>query len=330
MKKTPKILVVGSFVMDQIMTTTVFPREGQTVIGKAFHKAPGGKGVNQAVQMARLGAEVTMVGCLGSDGNGREFLETCRAANVDMTHVRMDANAPTGCAVIILHEQPDGSTQNRIIINAGSNMAITPEDVAFLKDGIAKFDMVVLQLEIPMEINRLVARYASEKHVPVLLNPAPSASLPRDLLPCLSYLAPNETEAEDLTGIPIAHESSETDLSAARQAAETLQKAGCENVLVTLGAAGAMLFTRERAIHAPCAENVTAVDPTAAGDSFIGAFAFALCSGVSQEDALLFANHTAAITVSALGAIPSLPTLSQVAAGMTARGVHLSDESLLK
>ena len=207
MGKKPKILVVGSFVMDQIVTTRVFPRQGQTILAERFNKAPGGKGANQAVQMARLGAQVTMCGKLGHDANGDEMRRTCEEAGIDTSCILYDDSAASGCSVIILEEQPNGGTENRILVVPGANMTITPEDVAFLKDRIAEFDLVVLQLEIPMEINTIVAKYAHDKGVPVMLNPAPSAPLPEELLACLTYLSPNEHEARDLSGVAIGHEA---------------------------------------------------------------------------------------------------------------------------
>lgn len=309
----PKILVVGSFVVDQIMTTDVFPKAGQTVIGKAFSKAPGGKGANQAVQMARLGASVTMVGALGDDANGKDMMQACTAAGLDMSHVKMDASVPTGCAVIVLQEI-DGAMQNRIIVYPGANMAIRPEDVAFLQAEIAQYSLVVLQLEIPMEINLLVAKFAYEAGVPVFLNTAPYAPIPAELMPYLTYVCPNETEAEALTGITIPRDGHSADLAVARRAADVLIAQGAKNVLITLGAAGAVLYGEEGTWYSPSAEGVVAVDPTAAGDSFIGGFGYAITSGMDTEQALRFANHTAAVTVSRMGAIPSLPTLTEVKA----------------
>lgn len=310
MKKS-KILVVGSFVVDQIMTTTVFPKEGQSVIGKAFSKAPGGKGANQAVQMARLGASVTMVGKLGNDANGREMMEACKNAGLDMSHVVIDPVTPTACAVIILEEKA-GGTENRIVVYPGANMTLCEEDVAFLQEEISQYDLVVLQLEIPMEINLLVAGYAHAAGVPVFLNTAPYAPLPEELIPYLTYVCPNETEAEGLTGIVIPREGRDADLSVAKKAADVLLARGAKNVLITLGAAGAVLYGSAGEVFSPSAKGIKAVDPTAAGDSFIGGFGYAITQGMDTESALRFANHTAAITVSNMGAIPSLPTLAQV------------------
>lgn len=314
MKKKPNILVVGSFVMDQIVTTSVFPRQGQSVIANGFRKAPGGKGANQAVQMARLGANVTLCGKLGCDANGEEMLATCRAAGIDTSHVLFDENTASGCAVIILEEHTGKSTENRIMVVPGANMTITAEDIAFLREGIAAYDLVVLQLEIPMQINLLVAQYAKAKGVPVMLNSAPSAPLPPELLQCLTYISPNEHEAEDLTGIRIPHEGAQVDTDAVSRAANALHGMGVERVIITLGSAGAVLSDAEGLHFSPSVKGVQAVDPTAAGDSFVGAFCAATCAGLGAEEALRFANHTAALTVSKMGAMPSLPTLAEVRA----------------
>lgn len=316
MNNVPKILVVGSFVMDQIVTTEVFPRQGQTILAKEFRKAPGGKGANQAVQMARLGADVTMCGKLGHDSNGQEMLAVCKEAGICTDHICYDSHAASGCAVIILEAHPGRSAENRIMVIPGSNMTFTPEDVGFLKETIDQYDLVVLQLEIPMEINLLVAGYAHDKGVPVMLNSAPSAPLPEALLSCLSYISPNEHEAKDLTGIDIAHHGNWVDVDAAKAAAMALQAKGVKNVLITLGSAGAALMKRDEFYMAPAVPNVRAVDPTAAGDSFVGAFCVAVCQGMEPEAALNFANHTAALTVAAMGAMPSLPTLDRVIGAM--------------
>lgn len=328
--RKPKILVVGSLIMDQIATTRVFPRQGQTVLGDSFAKAPGGKGSNQAAQAARLGAEVTMVGKLGRDANGEEILAAARASGVRTKHVMIDDKTASGCCVIILEVQPDGSTQNRILVIPGANMTITPEDVEFLREEVANYDLVMLQLEIPMQINELVAGFAHEKGVPVMLNPAPSAPLSDSLLRCLTFISPNEHEAEDLTGIPIRREGKNVNWQDVEAAAEVLRRRGVRNVLITLGSAGAALCNENGIFRSPCAEGITAVDPTAAGDSFLGAFCAGYCCGWDWETLLRFANHTAAITVSGLGAMPSLPKLAQVKALLTERTGSCPDTSALE
>ncbi len=331
MNKKPKILVVGSFVMDQIVTTDIFPRQGQTVLGNSFSKAPGGKGANQAVQASLLGADVTFVGKLGNDSNGEELLAACRNAGVDTSKVIIDKDGVSGCAVIILENMQDGSTQNRIMVISGTNMTIAPEEVVFLKEEIAEYDLVILQLEIPMEINELVAEYAHEKGVPVILNPAPSAPLSDSLLSHLAFVTPNEHEVEDLTGIHIQHDENGLDMETAKAAAAALKEKGAANVLITLGSAGVLVMTEDNEYHyAPCTSGITAVDPTAAGDSFIGSFSVGYCSGWSWEEILLFANRTAAITVSGMGAMPSLPNLQKVVAFIQNRGESCPDISALR
>lgn len=323
MNRKPRILVVGSFVMDQIATTEIMPREGQTVLGKAFHKAPGGKGANQAVQAARLGAEVTMVGKLGRDANGEEMIRVCREAGIDVSHVLYDEKTASGCAVIILQEKPGEATQNRILVIPGTNMKIMPEEVAFLKEEIGSYDMVILQNEIPMDVNLAVAKYAHDAEVPVMLNSAPSAPLPEALYGYLSYISPNETEIEDMTGVHIAHVGKDVDRTDARKAAEIVRGKGVKNVLITLGSAGALLINEEGEFYSPCASNVKVADPTAAGDSFVGAFCTGACCGWDWKTTLQFANHTAAVTVSKMGAMPSLPTLRQVKECMREREISV-------
>ncbi len=327
----PKILVVGSFVMDQIATTTVFPKQGETVLGGTFTKAPGGKGANQAVQMARLGADVTMVGKLGRDANGQDMIKTCKEAGINTDYVLYDDELPSGCSIIILEEAPGQQTANRILVLSGSNMSITPDDIAFLKEKIADYDLVVLQLEIPMEINELVAAYAYEKGVPVMLNSAPSAPLSDELFSHLTYISPNEHEAYNMVGIKIEHEGKTVNMEQAKAAAAALKAKGVKNVLITLGEAGAVLDTeKDGFFYSPCVDGIMAVDPTAAGDSFVGALSVGLSCGWGYEETLRFANHTAGLTVSSLGAMPSLPTLDKVEAFMDEKGCAAPDTSALK
>lgn len=315
-RRRPRILVVGSFVMDQIATTSVFPKEGQTVFGHTFHKAPGGKGANQAVQAARLGADVTLVGKIGNDSNGAEMLSVCKAAGINTDHVICEEGAASGCAVIILEEKPDHSAANRILVLPGTNMTIRPDEIRGIEPLIASSDMVMLQLEIPMEINLHVARIAAAHHIPVMLNPAPFAPMPEELLSYVTYLSPNETEAEDISGVHITHDDSGCDFASARQAAAAIRAKGVDNVLITLGSAGALLLSGSEFLFSPSVKNVRAVDPTAAGDSFVSAFCTALCFGMDHKDAMAFANRTAAITVSKMGAMPSLPVYDDVVRSM--------------
>lgn len=303
--KKPKLLVVGSLVMDMTVSTGRFPNSGETVLGLDYQSAPGGKGANQAVQAARLGADVTMVGKVGKDAFGDALLQSLRDAGVDVRHVLRSATRPSAVGNIQL-EIGEGLAANRIIVVPGANMDIMPQDVAFLQDEIAQFDLVLLQLEIPMEINVLVAQYAAAKGVPVMLNCAPFAPMPPELLRCVTYLSPNEHEAQQLTGIEPC------DAAALERCIAAIRAMGVANVLVTLGARGVAYDGGSGLMNSPAVKGLDVKDTTAAGDSFIGAFSVAIASGMPVGEALAFANHTAAITVCRMGAQPSLPTLTEV------------------
>lgn len=318
MKRVPKILVVGSFVMDLICVSTRFPKSGETVIGTSFSTAPGGKGANQAVQAARLGASVSMVGKLGRDDFGRQILRSLDNAHVDTTGVMYSDTCPTAVGNIQL-EITENGTSNRILVIPGANNDIRTEEVAFLEKSIKDYDMVILQLEIPMEVNLAVAKTAHANGVPVMLNSAPSADLPDELLKCLTYISPNEHEASDMTGVSV------TDISTAKIAAEKLLDRGVENVLITMGSRGAVFASKGCFYSSPCVDYGVTVDPTAAGDSFVAAFCTAVCLGDTVEQALLFANHTAGITVSRMGAQPSLPVMADVVAFMRKNKHNVSE-----
>lgn len=310
-----RILVVGSFVMDLIVTTPRFPDKGETVLGSGFRTAPGGKGANQAVQAARLGAQVTMVGKVGKDGFGRELLDSASAAGVDVSRVLRSDTQPSAVGNVQIEAQ-GGQTNNRIIVVSGANMDVTPQDVAFLKDTIGQYDMVILQLEIPMEINLLVAGYARAEGVPVMLNSAPFAPLPDDLLKNVTYISPNEHEAALLVGYAL-----ETDEDVGR-ALHDLKRRGVRSALITLGGRGvAYLSETGEMIICPAARGLHVQDPTAAGDSFVGAFCTAVCAGLEIRPALEMANYTAGLTCCRMGAQPSLPALDDVLALMESQGL---------
>ena len=309
--RKPKILVVGSFTMDLITSTKVFPGSGETVLGVDFSNAPGGKGANQAVQAARLGADVTMVGKLGDDAFGDIILRSAQDAGIHTEHVIREKGMPSPIGNIILEVDEKGNSHNRIIVVPATNMAIHPEDVAFLEEGIADYDMVMLQFEIPMAINVLVAGYARAKGVPVMVNPAPAAELPAELLRCTTWISPNEHEAAALTGRKIRVEGG-LNLEDVEKAAGALRDKGVERVIVTLGDHGAALLDSSGLRTLPCVENVTVADPTSAGDSFVASFCTGVCAGLSPMEAMDFARHAAAITVSRMGAQPSEPTLEEV------------------
>lgn len=311
--KKPKILVVGSLVMDLIYSTSKVPNEGETVNnGLSFASAPGGKGANQAVQAARLGVNVTMAGKLGEDMFGDELLKAIKEAGINADNIIRDPGVSSAVSNIILEVVPGKKTKNRIIVVPGANMKLTVEDVEFLKDSISEYDLVILQLEIPMEVNRRVIEYAYAKGVPVMLNSAPYEPLDDDILSKLTYISPNEHEAQGLTGIKTTTADGKVDMENVRLAAQALLDKGVKNVIITLGSNGVAFMNKDMFVVKPCIDIVEVVDPTAAGDSFTGAFCSAVCMGMTPDKALDFANYTATVTVSKMGAITSLPTLQEV------------------
>lgn len=312
MNKRPKILVVGSFVMDLIVSTEKFPNSGETVLGKSFRTAPGGKGANQAVQAARLGADVTMVGKVGNDDFGKSLINSCKESGIHTEFIAVDPEVSSAVGDIILEVGEGKAAKNRIIVVPGANMTITPDDVAFLKNTIDQYDMVILQLEIPMSINEIVAKYAFDKGVSVMLNSAPSAPLSAELLSCLTYISPNEHEAADLTGIQIRKDGKVVNQDDVKAVIRSLLAKGVKNVVITLGNSGAVVANQNEFVYQPCVDVVEVKDPTAAGDSFVGAFTTGVCSGLNHEQALTFANYTATLTVSRMGAQPSLPKIQEV------------------
>lgn len=328
MQRKPRIFVVGSFVMDVIATTERIPPSGQTVYGKEFHMAPGGKGANQALQCARLGADVTMMGCVGDDLFGEMLLETPRAAGVDISRVVVHKGVTSGVGHVTL-EVTEHTAQNRIVVIPGANRTLTVDEVAWVKDEISTYDMVLLQLEVPLEVNLAVARWAKEAGVPVMLNPAPATELDDELLSLVTYLTPNEQEASMETHLPLGTDEQGLKKDDLQKIAAALWSKGVENVIITLGGCGSAVVGADSIRYIPCVRMPHVADPTAAGDSFVGALSVGLSAGLTQEQALAFASHTAAITVSRMGAMPSLPTLEEVLALMRERDYQGFDLSLL-
>jgi ribokinase len=291
------VLVVGSLNMDLVVRMPQIPRPGETLLGGVFKTFPGGKGANQAVAAARLGARVTMVGCVGSDAFGREMLEMLAAEGIDTTHIRVRPDFATGVALI----QVDDHGQNSIAVASGANFQLTREDVENAIQSMDDFDVLVMPLEIPVETVYAAAQVASRRGAKVLLNPAPAQTLDRSLLELVDVLLPNEYEAALMAGLPSLQ--SEADV---RTAAKKLLTLGPQNVMITMGSRGAILF-EENTESNVSAFPVHVVDTTAAGDCFVGALAVALCEGKTLASAAEFASAAAAISVTRNGAQPSLP-----------------------
>lgn len=292
----PRILVIGSSNTDMVVRTKHFPAPGETVLGGTFFMNPGGKGANQAVASARLGGHVTFITKIGTDIFGLQALKQFQREGINTSHVLSDAELPSGIALITV----DHVGENCIVVAPGSNASLSIHDIEQAKDEFQNCSVVLMQLEIPLSTVARAAEIAVKNNKRVILNPAPAAQLPDELLKNLFLLTPNRSEAELLTGVSI-HD----DLSR-KAAALKLREKGVENIIITLGSEGAYIFNDQMSIHIPTAK-VHAVDSTAAGDVFNGAIAVALAEGKSLEDSVAFANKAAAISVTRHGAQSSAP-----------------------
>jgi ribokinase len=297
-----RVVVVGSLNMDLVARVPRMPIAGETLAGRAFAQVPGGKGGNQAVAAARLGARVVMIGRVGEDANGATLRAGLEAEGIDCGALGASSTAPTGVALIVV----DDAGGNSIVIVAGSNGELTPADIARNEAVLAAADVIVCQLETPPETVAAALAAAHRLGKTAILNPAPTTGpLPAEWLPLVDYLIPNEVEAAALTGLPIR---SPQDAAAAALA---LRRQGARNVVITLGAAGVLAALTGDPVHFE-APRVTAIDTTAAGDTFIGAFAAQLAQRAPVAEALRFAQQAAALSVTRAGAQPSIPTRAEV------------------
>jgi ribokinase len=305
MPKRPRIGVIGSTNMDLTTTVARMPVWGETVLAKHFETSFGGKGANQAVAAAKLGAEVVMVSNLGDDTLGDSALENFRQIGIDTRHVRRIPNQSTGTATILVDE---GSGDNAILIVAGANGDLSSAHVDAAGEALKGCDLILLQLEIELDSAYAALRFGRENGVKTVLNPAPARrNLDMEVVRQASFLVPNETELAILTDMPV---QSDDEVSAA---AQSLVSQGVETVIVTLGARGSLLATRAGAKRiAPV--KVQAVDTTGAGDAFIGSFARYLAGGLSLEAALTEATRYSAFSVTRHGAQKSFATEAEFAA----------------
>jgi len=290
------ILVVGSLNMDLVVRAPRFPAPGETISGEDLAIIPGGKGANQAVAAARLGAAVSMLGRVGSDVFGQSLLDNLTKNKVNTSRVRRDT-AATGTATIIV----DAHGQNSIVLSPGANGKVSPDDVADLPDA----KILILQFEIPSETVLRAAQQAREKGMRVIVNPAPARTMDKALLESVDILVPNESELSLLTGETV------TDIASAEAAARILMKQGSGMVVVTLGARGSLAVTKNERFVVP-SFSVEVVDTTAAGDAFIGGLAVSLVENKLLEKALTYANACGALATTKFGAQPSLPIKDEV------------------
>lgn len=296
-----RIVVVGSSNTDMIIQAARIPRPGETILGGQFSMAAGGKGANQAVAAARAGGSVTFIARVGDDVFGEQAVKGFVQDGINVDHVIKDAQSPSGVALIFVAE--DG--ENSIGVASGANGRLSPADVQGAAAAIGQADVLVMQLETPIETVEAAAQMASAQGVSVILNPAPAQPLSDSLLAHVSVLTPNETEAELLTGIKVDSEAT------AGQAAQALRDKGVGMVIVTLGARGVFVSSADFVGAVP-GFKVKAVDTTAAGDVFNGALAVALAEARPLSDAIRFANAAAALSVTKLGAQPSAPRRADI------------------
>jgi ribokinase len=298
------IVVVGSTNMDMVVKTSHIPTHGETVLGGSFFMNPGGKGANQAVAVARLGGNVVFVSKIGSDVFGKQAAELFAVEGIDTGYIFSDEQLPSGVALITV----DAAGENSIVVAPGANANLLPADVEGALTAIGTAGIVLLQLEIPLETVAYVAAYAATKGIPVILNPAPAAVLPAQLLSHVDVITPNSTEASMIAGINVS------DLETAKQAAARIRELGAAKVVITMGPAGALVLEGAVFTHVP-APRVVAVDTTAAGDVFCGALAVALSEDKSLSDAVRFACEAAAVSVTRLGAQSSIPNRNELSEG---------------
>ena len=285
------ILVVGSSNTDMVIKTNHLPRPGETVLGGTFFMNPGGKGANQAVAVARLGGQVSFICKTGSDIFGHQSQRLFEEEGIDTSYIFSDPKNPSG--------------ENCIVVASGANANLLPTDLAKAEEAIEQAELILMQLEIPMDTVEFVAKTAWKKNKRVILNPAPAQPLSAALLRHLYMITPNETEAEMITGVKI------TDEVSAEKAAQVIMEMGVQNVIITLGSKGALIYCDSMVDMVP-AIKVEAVDTTAAGDIFNGALTVALAEGRDLREAVRFACKASAISVTRVGAQSSVPYRNEV------------------
>lgn len=291
-----KIIVIGSCNTDMVIKSERLPVPGETIIGGMFMMNPGGKGANQAVAAARLGGNVTFVAKTGNDLFGKQSLELFKTEGIKTDYIFSDPKNPSGVALISV----DAWGENCIVVAPGANATLTPNDISKTKAEIESSEMLLMQLEIPMETVEYAAEVAYNKGVKVILNPAPAQVLSSKLLKYLYIITPNKIEAEMLSGIKV------TDWESARKAADVISEKGVVIVVITLGAQGALIKHGDQ-YHRIDAIPVVAVDTTAAGDTFCGGLCVGLSKGMTVPDSVRFACKAAAISVTRMGAQSSIP-----------------------
>ncbi len=296
-----KIVVIGSSNTDMVVRTSHFPEKGETVLGGEFMMNPGGKGANQAVAAARMGGDVVFVCKIGKDAFGSHSAELFKKEGIDVSCILLDEDSHSGVALITV----DAHAENTIVVASGANANLFPKDIRGVETLFSANGHVLLQLEIPVETVRYIAKVASLRGAKVILNPAPACELPEEMFGDLYLLTPNEKEASAISGISVI------DLDSAKEAAQVIYSKGVKNVIITMGSKGALIFDGTDYVFIE-AQKVEAVDTTAAGDVFNGALIVALNEGRNLVEAADFANKASAIAVTRMGAQASAPYRNEI------------------
>lgn len=295
------VLVVGSANMDLVVVSDRFPKPGETIFGKNFETFAGGKGANQAVSCAKLGCKTYFLGKMGNDEFRLKLSESMISNGVVLDYLLVDKNNHTGIALIVV----EGKGENEIIVVSGSNMKLSPADIKNSSEVFSKVNVVLTQLEIPIETVCEAAFLAKQNNALFILNPAPACELPEGLLEKVDIATPNEMELSMLSGKEIHNKEDMI------KAAEILLNKGVKNIIVTLGKRGSVLINKELT-KSYSTQEVNVVDTTGAGDAFNGALASALARGEELDKAIVFANIAASFSVTRMGAQDSMPTLEEI------------------
>ena len=299
--KSKKIVVIGSSNTDMVVRCQRMPRPGETVLGGEFMMNPGGKGANQVVAVARLGGDAAFIGKVGDDLFGRQTREQLSGEGIDVAHLGTAAHCASGVALINV----DAEGENSISVASGANAQLSPADIDAAEELIADAAIVLMQLEVPVATVTHAAKIAKKHGVMVVLNPAPAPAtpLPDELLENVDIMIPNRTELELISGMPCT--------ASVTAAVERMGALGVPTLVITLGSAGAMICRGGESTMVPSFK-VMAVDTTAAGDTFCGGLCVALSEGKNIDEAVLFGNLAASLTVTRAGAQQAIPTRAEV------------------
>lgn len=295
------IYIIGSSNTDMVIKSNSIPKPGETIIGGDFYSFQGGKGANQAVAASKLGGKVIFICKVGDDSLGNKSIKEYESHGINTEYICVEKDEHTGVALIMV----DKEGENLISVASGANSKLKIKDIAFIEKKLKPNDLVLIQLEIPLEVVEFIISLCYRLRIKLILNPAPFQKIDDDYLKCIHTITPNMIEAESLTGIKVF------DIDSSRDAAHKLIDKGIKNVFITMGNKGVFYITEDREGHI-LPKKVKAIDSTAAGDTFNGALAAALSFGMKIYDSVEFANSAASISVTKMGAQDSIPYINEL------------------